>query len=145
MYATDEFLSVLPMYHALEFTGGFLLPIIAGATVTYVDQLKGAEITAAMQATGTTVMLVVPRLLKMFHDSIDNAVAASGRLRRGLFRTLGAFSDLSGRRWSAAFVRSRARKFGGRLRIWCAAGRRWIRICSTRFSGWGLTSARDMD
>ena len=101
----DEMLSVLPPYHAFEFTGGFLVPMVCGATVTYVDQLKGAEILAAMQATGTTIVLAVPRLLKMFYDSIEGGVASSGLLRRGLFRLLGFASDLTAHRFGRRLFR----------------------------------------
>ena len=36
----DSLLSVLPLYHALEFTCGFLMPISGGAKVTYATTLK---------------------------------------------------------------------------------------------------------
>jgi len=52
--------------------------MIGGATITYVERLKGPEVLAAMKTTGTTAMLVVPRLLRMFNDSIENKAAAAG-------------------------------------------------------------------
>ena len=124
VYATDEFLSVLPMYHAFEFMGGFLVPIAAGATITYLEQLKGPEIRAVMQATGTTVMLVVPRLLRMFHDALRKQVAAVGLVKRGLFRGLGLVSRLTGRRYARRLFRSVHRGFGGRLRFFVSGGSR---------------------
>ncbi len=71
VYPADEFLSVLPMYHAFEFTGGFIVPMVCGGTITYVEQLKGPDIRAAMQATGTTVMLVARYSYPTFAVSID--------------------------------------------------------------------------
>ena len=117
LYPTDEFLSVLPMYHAFEFTGGFLTPISGGATITYVENLKGPEIVNAMKATGTTVMMVVPRLLKLFYDAIDSKVMNSGALTRALFRVAGKLSDLSGRRLGRLLFRGVHQGFGGRLRL----------------------------
>jgi len=118
----DEFLSVLPMYHAFEFTGGFLVPLLCGATVTYVEPLKGPEIVSAMQATGTTIMLVVPRLLRMFHDSIQQSVSASGRHKRAAFRLAGRVSDWSGRALARHAFAAVHKHFGGRLRMFVCGG-----------------------
>ncbi len=120
--ATDEMLSVLPMYHVFEFTGGFLVPMMCGATVTYVEPLKGAEILAAMQATGTTVMLVVPRLLRMFLDSIEHTVASSGVLRRSAFAVASWVSDRTGHALARRLFAPVHRNFGGRLRMFVSGG-----------------------
>ncbi len=120
--ATDEFLSVLPLYHVFEFTAGFVVPLCSGSTITYVEQLKGPEILSAMQETGTTVMMVVPRLLQLFHDSIERQVASAGAVRRGMFATLGILSDLSAGRWARPLFRPVHKKFGGRLRMFVSGG-----------------------
>ncbi len=122
VYPTDQFLSVLPMYHALEFTGGFVVPMAGGATITYVDKLKGPEIRAAMQATGTTVMLVVPRLVRMFYDSVMGQVASAGLIKRSMFRILGVLSDLSGKRLARNLFQSVHKAFGGHLRLLVSGG-----------------------
>lgn len=144
---SDELLSVLPMYHAFEFTGGFLVPLLRGATITYVERLNGPEILTAMQATGTTKMLAVPRLLQLFHQSIESALADSGAVKRGIFRMLGLLSDLSGRRFARTLFRSVHRKFGGRLRMFVCGGSRldpelfdvFERIGFAVCEGYGLT------
>lgn len=144
---SDEFLSVLPIYHAFEFTGGFLAPLSSGATITYLDQLKGPEIVAAMQATGTTMMLVVPRLLRMFHDSIRTRVATLSAFKQFVFRWLERLSEWTGRRFGRVLFGSIHRQFGGRLRMFVSGGsaldpelfhafRRWgFPVCE----GYGLT------
>ncbi len=145
--ATDELLSVLPLYHAFEFTGGLLVPVVSGATITYVDQMKGAELLAAMQATGTSVMLVVPRLLKMFHDSIETGVADRGIVLRTFFRLLGVLSEMTGRHFGRGLFRSVHRRFGGRLRLFVCGGSRlepdlfhaFERMGFTVCEGYGLT------
>jgi long-chain acyl-CoA synthetase len=145
--ASDELLSVLPMYHAFEFTAGFLVPVVSGATITYVEQLKGAEIMSAMQATGTTIMLVVPRLLRLFNDSIENNVANSGILTRVGFRLLRLLSDLSGRRMARPLFRSVRKKFGGHLSMFVCGGSRldpdlfhaFERMGFKVYEGYGLT------
>ena len=143
----DEFLSVLPLYHAFEFTGGFLLPMAGGATITYIEQLKGPEIRAAMQATGTTVMLVVPRLLRMFHDSIMAQLASAGTLKRTAFRALSGLSRLTGGRHARRLFGSIHRAFGGRLRMFVSGGSRldpdlfaaFARLGFEVYEGYGLT------
>lgn len=143
----DEFLSVLPMYHVFEFTGGFLVPLTCGATITYVEHLKGPEIRAAMQATGTTVMLVVPRLLRQFHDSIADRVAASGLFRRAMFRFFGFLSDRTGRRFARQLFGSVHQGLGGHLRMFVSGGSRldpelfdaFARMGFPVYEGYGLT------
>lgn len=145
--AADELLSVLPMYHAFEFTGGFLVPLVSGVTTTYVEELKGPNIVSAMQATGTTIMLVVPRLLQMFHDSIENAVAASGPLKRAVFRLLLVLSNLTGHRFGRPLFGAVHKRFGGRLRMFVCGGSRldpdlftaFRRMGFAVYEGYGLT------
>jgi len=120
--ARDSFLSVLPMYHAFAFTTGFLVPLIAGATITFVEQPKAHEIIDAMQVSKTTVMLVVPRLLKIFYDAIERGAAEAGWMKRFAFRAAGGLSYLSGHRLGRFLFSSIHRKFGGRLRLFVSGG-----------------------
>lgn len=138
IYPTDEFLSVLPMYHAFEFTGGFMVPMTCGATITYVDQLKGSEITTAINATGTTVMLVVPRLLQMFHDSIQGKIAVRGLVGRTLYKTVRLFSELTGRKYARKLFSKIHEGFGGRLRMFVSGGSRLDPELLDEFDAWGF-------
>ena len=122
VHADDQFLSVLPMHHVFEFTGGFLVPIANASTVTYVEQLTGPEILATMQATGTTIMMVVPKLLSMFFDGIMRTVEQSGRATRSMFKILGWTSEKSGGRLGRTLFGSLHKKFGGRLRMFVCGG-----------------------
>ena len=70
----DRFLSVLPLYHALEFTCGFLMSIYSGSTITYLNSLRPNIILEIMKETKTTVMIGVPRLFKMIYDSLQRYV-----------------------------------------------------------------------
>ncbi len=124
VYPTDEFLSVLPLYHAFEFTAGLLVPLACGATITYVEQLKGPELVGAMKATGTTVMLVVPRLLAMMSDSIHAKIAAAGSTTRLMFRLLGGVSKLTGDRYARQIFKRVHAEFGGRVRMFFSGASR---------------------
>ncbi len=147
IHPSDEMLSLLPIHHVFEFTGGFLVPMVCGATVTYVEQLKGAAILTAMQATSTTIMLAVPRLLKMFHDSIENGVAAKAFPVRLLFRMLGLMSDWSGHHLGRRLFGSVHRQFGGHVRMLVSGGssldphlfRSFSRMGFPVYEGYGLT------
>ena len=138
VYPSDEFLSVLPMYHAFEFNGGFLIPLAAGATITYVEQLKGADLRAAMQATGTTAMLVVPRLVRSFYEGIMQQVAGAGIGKRLVFRALGVLSDLTGGRYARSLFKAVHRGFGGRIRVIVSGGSRLDPELYESFSGLGF-------
>ncbi len=120
--ADDQFLSVLPLHHVFEFTGGFLVPLSYASTVTYVEEMKGPEIIRLMQATGTTVMMVVPRLLKLFHDGILRSVNEAGIVKRNLFRFFGWLSEQTGGAAGRIVFKEIHRRFGGRLRMFVCGG-----------------------
>ena len=68
---TDQILSVLPLYHGLEFSGGLLMSILGGATTTYLETVNSREILEAIRTTGTTILLSVPRLLKILAHRVQ--------------------------------------------------------------------------
>ena len=74
---TDQFLSVLPLYHALGFSCSFLMSIYAGATVTYINTFKPTTILRTMQETQTTILIGVPRLFKLLYDAMVREVGPS--------------------------------------------------------------------
>lgn len=75
----DQLLSVLPLYHALEFTCGFLMAVYGGSTVTYAHTLKPRRILEIMQETGTTAMLGVPTLFSLIRDDIERRILKTSK------------------------------------------------------------------
>jgi len=69
-FETDEFLSILPLNHAFEFTNGLLIPIATGATVTYSGSLKPRNIVDTLQRIQATVMLGMPRVYQMLYETV---------------------------------------------------------------------------
>ncbi len=64
----DRFLSVLPLSHTYENTLGFILPMITGACVYYLEKPPTAPILLpALQAVKPTVMLTVPLIIEKIY------------------------------------------------------------------------------
>lgn len=69
-YRTDHFLSILPLNQAFEFTGGFLMPFYAGATITYTDTLNARVLIDLIEETKTTCLLATPRIFKLLLERL---------------------------------------------------------------------------
>ena len=69
---TDRLLSVLPLAHVYEFTIGFLIPMIHGSAVYYLDRPPSATaLLPALAAIRPTIMLTVPLIIeKIYRSSI---------------------------------------------------------------------------
>jgi len=62
--SSDRFLSVLPLSHAYEATGGMLCPLAIGASVFYLKGLPApTRLIAAMRAVRPTAVLMVPLIM----------------------------------------------------------------------------------
>jgi long-chain acyl-CoA synthetase len=73
----DRFLSVLPLHHTFESTGGFLCPMRVGASVAYARGLKSNELREDIRTSGATLFIGVPllyeKLLAAIHKGVDDA------------------------------------------------------------------------
>ena len=69
---TDRFLSVLPLAHTYENTIGFLLPIMNGASISYLRKPpSGSVLLPALEKVKPTLMLTVPLIIeKIYKGSI---------------------------------------------------------------------------
>ncbi|MCF8296770.1 MAG: AMP-binding protein [Saprospiraceae bacterium] len=70
--AADRFLSVLPLSHTYENTLGLILPVLNGASVTYLRKPPTASVLVpAMQTVKPTIMLTVPMIIeKVYYSKI---------------------------------------------------------------------------
>ena len=118
--ASDRFLSVLPLHHALEFTAGFLIPMYGGATVYYVESYK--DIVETMKQAEVTVAIGVPRLFKLFMDGIQAKLP--GRMTVSLGETMADAWEMAGN--TGAKRKQIFKKvhdgFGGKLRLFISGG-----------------------
>lgn len=85
---TDTFLSVLPLHHTYECTGGMLFPFQKGATVTFAGSLKPTVIINAIKETNVTIMLGVPALFDAMLRGIMRRVEKSPTLTKYLFKSM---------------------------------------------------------
>jgi long-chain acyl-CoA synthetase len=85
--STDLFLSILPLSHMFERTGGYYLPLSIGAKVVYARSV--AELAEDLAAQAPTVMFAVPRIFEKFYARVDEALAKSPA-KRWLFRQCAA-------------------------------------------------------
>ncbi|MBI2251786.1 MAG: AMP-binding protein [Armatimonadetes bacterium] len=65
-----RFLSILPLNHTFEITGGFLMPLYLEGSICYLENLKKETLICAMKTYKPEVMLVVPSFLNFFYMGI---------------------------------------------------------------------------
>ena len=80
--ADDRFLSMLPLSHMFERTGGYYLPLSIGAVVAFGRGV--ASIADDLMSQRPTVVFAVPRIFDRFRARIDQALAESP-LKKRLF------------------------------------------------------------
>ncbi|MBD3267924.1 AMP-binding protein [bacterium] len=83
---TYQLLSVLPLSHAFEQTAGFWSPLAGGGSILYLKTLKPSALFEMFQREDITVMAVVPRLLNLLKQRIEETLAEKhlgGYLRMG--------------------------------------------------------------
>lgn len=118
----SNFLSVLPLNHAYELTGGFLTPLAGGGAITYQASLKPANILETMRETKTRIVLTVPAFMEAIYHAVQREINISPALRKRykLGRMLSTIFPFCGfRRW---LFRELHQAFGGELRYFISGG-----------------------
>jgi len=121
----DQFLSILPLNHMLEITGGLIAPLYAGACITYADTIKATTLISLMKETRTTNMICVPLVLKMLHDGIFKKVENLPRYKKNIFFFMLSLSKLMIKiniRIGKSLFGSVHKEFGGKLRSFVSGG-----------------------
>jgi long-chain acyl-CoA synthetase len=124
--ANDNFISVLPLHHALEFTGGFLVPLYVGATVTYCDTMRSRVILETMRETQATTLIGVPRVFQILHDALRRQMSQRGQRAWLWFDTVKLLSRMvyavTGRNVGLRLFAGIHRELGGKLRAFVCGG-----------------------
>jgi long-chain acyl-CoA synthetase len=114
----DRFLSVLPLSHTLENTLGLVLPLMFGASVSYLRKPPSASVLLpALSSVRPTIMLTVPLIIeKVFRNSVLPKLQSKA-LIRALYRTR-TFKKLLHRVAGKKLYQT----FGGALRFYGIGG-----------------------
>ena len=150
----DIFLSILPLYHTLEATGGFLVPLFGGCSIAYARGLTSKEILEDIRDSRASVILGIPLLYEKMHASMMRAIQSKPPFIRALFRTnLGLTKAMRGiTGWNAGGVlfKTVRRKAGldsikyficGGAPLPREVGRAFVNLGFTFLQGYGMTES----
>lgn len=104
-YSTDNFINVLPLFHAFSFMGNFLLPLLVKGSTSFIRSLR--TIADDMLEVKPTVLLAVPLLAEKLYQRIDQNIKKS-------FVTSGLFKVDFARKLIARKI---VERFGGKMRV----------------------------
>lgn len=116
--STSRFLSILPLFHTIESTLGLVVPIIKGASVTYLDKPPTAAVLLpALLKVKPTIMLAVPLIIeKIFRNKILPEFN-----KRAVVRGLYKIPTIRKRLHKIA-GKKLMQTFGGELKMFCIGG-----------------------
>ncbi|MGB9715837.1 MAG: AMP-binding protein [Thermodesulfovibrionales bacterium] len=122
----DNILSVLPLHHTYPFMCTFLVPVFIGASITYPESLKGPEIMNAIQKTGVSVFVGVPRILELIRSGMTNKMKQLPiplpYLLTYILRICGALREKTGINLGKVIFRSAHKAFGKNFRFFTSGG-----------------------
>ena len=118
-YEWDVWLSVLPLSHTLEFSLSFLLPMLAGASVYYLDRPPVPKLLMkALKEVRPTTMLTVPMIIEKIYKNAILPKINSNAIMSKMYR-----SSAIGRKLINKIVGKTLREtFGGRMRFYGIGG-----------------------
>ena len=124
----DNLLCILPLHHTYPSMACIVMPLSLGATVTYLNSLKGPDIMQSMQETGVHVMLGVPQFFFGLRRAIFDEIRKKPFIVRKLVQALLVFSGLLRRSLNVnigkkLFAKVHA-KFGPSFRFFTSGGAR---------------------
>ena len=110
----DVLLSILPLAHTYEYTIGFLIPAMSGASIHYLDRPPSATaLLPALASLRPTIMLSVPLVIeKVFRQSVKPSLEKIPLYKYRAFKPF--FDRVAGRKLY--------KTFGGRMRFFGVGG-----------------------
>ncbi|MCG8103980.1 MAG: long-chain fatty acid--CoA ligase [Candidatus Thiodiazotropha endolucinida] len=82
-YQQDSFLSFLPLSHTLERTGGYYLPMMAGASVSFARSIP--QLAEDLQIIRPTAIIAVPRIFERVYARVQDQLKSKPAFARMLF------------------------------------------------------------
>ncbi len=147
----DNFLVVLPLHHAYPFMTAFLVPLLLGARMTFLQSLKGPDLLQCLRETQITMLVGVPQVFAMIRRAIFEELGRRPPWVRVMAPTLLALSGLTrqhtGWNMGRTLFAPVHRRFGESLRLLCSGGAKLdpqvakdlTRLGFTIREGYGLT------
>ena len=119
----DRFLSILPLNHSLELTGGLLGVLNLGGTVYYSPGLFPQDVMGVLVEHRIQALIGVPLFFRTLRSGIEREVSRRGALATRMFKVSLAIAPLfpsrRARRWLFGPVH---RRLGGHLRAFVSGG-----------------------
>jgi long-chain acyl-CoA synthetase len=123
---SDCLLSILPLHHSYPFMVNFLVPILIGAKVVYLQSLKGPDILKTMAEKNVTALVGVPQLFAMFRrgmiDGISKITPPFKWIVLSLLRLSGFLRDTLRINTGKIMFSSIHKRFGKRFRFFVSGG-----------------------
>ncbi len=116
----DALLSVLPLHHTYECTGGFLMALYQGSTVCHAENLR--RIAENMVETRATIMLGVPLLFETIYRRIADGMKKKGEKKIRTAMRICSLTEKVGINIRRRVFKEVHKKFGGRLRLMISGG-----------------------
>ena len=146
-YDSDVFLSLLPLSHMLERTGGYYFPLYCGSRVAFCRGIS--HLAEDLAAQRPTVIIAVPRVFERVLVRVEQALARAP-VKRLLFHLAVAsgwrrfcgrenlFDRLLGRRLQGLVAGPILARLGGRMRVAVVGGAALDKRVARTFIGLGL-------
>ncbi len=114
----DHHLSFLPLAHALERTGGYLVVMACGATVSYAESIDA--LSRNLPEASPTILLSVPRVFERLYHAIQKSVEEGSAIQKKVF----SWAVATGAK--AAERRMKKRAVGPLLGLQCTLAHRLV-------------------
>ena len=118
--SSDRLMSILPLSHMLEQMGGLLVPMAAGANITYPTARQATVLFRTMKERRVTMMILVPQLLDLFMKGIEREVRRQGK--EALWAKLMKIAQRTPFPLRRVLFSQVHKKFGGKLSFIFAGG-----------------------
>jgi long-chain acyl-CoA synthetase len=143
----DRFISILPLSHMLEQTGGLLLALYAGASITYPTSRQPSVLSRTIRERQITLLQVVPLLLDVFMKGIEREAKNQGK--EGLWKRMQKLAGGLPFPVRRLMFRQVHAKLGGHLLYVISGGaaldselaQKWERLGVHVIQGYGATEA----
>jgi long-chain acyl-CoA synthetase len=155
LYKHDGLLSVLPLHHTFEFSAGFLMPLVHGASITYLEEIEADALGDALDTGYVTGMVGVPALWQLFERKIWKTFNERGPLVEKAFDSIVDVNRSLRDKlpWDLGLGKALFfpvhKKLGGRLRLLISGGsalppdtmKAFRGLGFNLFEGYGMTEA----